>query len=245
MSNGSSSTKWIVGCLVAGGVGLLVCGGLVFWGVNSMYQAAREGAMRAQEQMVRQARLVEQASSWSLPDGWTAPAADATDDDLFPGYVGDWERVSVSAESTIPVVSIQREVRSGVYTADGQNIDVYVCRVPADEKEAAFQQARLSANISADSDDGTTHSLFYQTWDRTGDGWLVWNGGWLFVVQASNLETPLTDFLSTWFWEIDAGNASDDTEGATPVPENADTLTTPDSATPSLPRPPPPARRRS
>jgi hypothetical protein len=264
MSNESSATNWIVGCLVAGFLCLLVCAGGAFvfvrWGmqrqramVDEMQRAQMEAARerdRAQMEMARQAQMTEQASNWNVPDGWTPPPVDAPHDVLLPLQVGAWQRTSQTTAPAIPVVNIDREARSAVYAASGRTLDVSVCRVADDEREALFQQAQSAIAGNADTsageegtDEGTLlQTFFYESRAGQGTGWLIWDAGWLFFVHADDSQTPLSDFMAAYFAAIDANHPSDDAPRSIPATENADTLT-PDSSTPRLPPPPPPARR--
>lgn len=229
MSNESSATKWVVGCLVAGLLCLFACGGLIFWMVTATIQAGREMATA----VTQQAQVMQQASNWSLPADWAAPAEDAPDDTLLPLQVRDWERMFLSEESTIPVANINHENLTAVYAADGHSLDVYVARVDDNERDAAFEQAKnvITSNPSGHStigsEDGNSKTFFYQTFGEQGNvGWLVWNDGWLFVIQASDSQAPLADFMTAWFEEINARPSPNDAPDSDTLPEIDD----PDSA---------------
>lgn len=217
MSNESSATKWIVGCLAAGLLCLVACGGLIFWMVTTTMDAGRQMA----DAVAQQAQVMQQASNWNFPGGWTAPAEDAADDAVLPLQVAEWERMFLSPETAIPVIDVNRDTLSAVYAAEGHSLDVYVSRVSADEQEAVFEQAK--AAISSDpsghstigSDDGTTRTLHFQTWGESGIGWIVWNGGWLFVINATDSTAPIGEFMTAYFEQIDARPPA---ETADPVP---------------------------
>jgi hypothetical protein len=232
MSNESTATKWVVGCLVAGVLCLFACGGAMVW----MYSAA----MRAGRAVTQQAQVMQQASNWNLPEGWAAPDEGAPDDTLLPLQAREWERMFVSEESTIPVVDINRDNVTAVYAADGHSLDVYVARVDGNERDAVFDQAKdvITSNSTGHSTigsgNGTTKTFFYQTFGGSGSaGWMVWNDGWLFVIQSSESEAPLADFMTVYFEEIDARPSPDDVrnlknapegddpDGAEPIPEDA------------------------
>lgn len=264
MSNENSPANWIVGCLVAGFLCLIVCAGGAFvfvrWGVqrqramvDEMQRAKMEMARardRAQMEMARQAHITEQASNWNVPDGWTPPPVDAAPDMLLPLQVGEWERTSQTTVPAIPVVNIDREALSGVYTAGSRTLDVSVCRVADDEREALFQQAQSAIHGNADTsadeegtDDGTLlQTFFYESRAGQGTGWLIWDAGCLFFVHADDSQTPLSDFMAAYFAAIDANHPSDDAPDSDPVSGNGDSLT-PHSSTPRLPPPPPQAPR--
>lgn len=241
MSNESSATKWIVGCSVAGILCIVICLGVVgsmfFWGLRT----ARQGVQQAQKEVARQAQLMQEASNWSLPGGWTAPSEDAPVEALLPLQVGDWERVFQTTEASIPVVNIDRECRSGGYAANGQTVDVYVCRVSDNDREAVFEQAHTAIDNggaqttgSEGSSDGTTRQhMFYQTWGEQGRGWLIWDGGWLFAFHADDEQTPLNEFMTAYFAEIDARPSPDDASESDTHPEidaPADSVAEPEPA---------------
>jgi hypothetical protein len=178
-------------------------------------------------------------NNWNFPADWTAPAEDALEDTMLPLEVGDWERNFVSAETTIPVVNIDRETVSAVYAAEGSTFDVYVSRVSADERDAVFEQADTAignntlGHKSIGSDNDTTRTLFFQT---LGDGeqrtgWLVWNGGWLFLIHTTDLEPPILEFMAAFLSEIDAGKSQDVPSEIDPALEGSDA----DAATQPLP----------
>jgi hypothetical protein len=227
MSNESSATKWIVGCSVVGILCIVVCMGVAASLITMGWRAANQGMQQAQTELARQAQLMAEGSSWSLPDGWTAPPEDALDEALLPRQVGDWERMFQTTEASIPVVNIERESRSAVYAANGQTLDVYVCRVSDDEREAVFEQAQteisnggVTTTGSVGSSDGTTRQqMFYQSLVDQGRGWLVWDGGWLFAIHADDQQTTLTEFMTAYFAEIEANQSSPDSteSGAAPV----------------------------
>lgn len=218
MSNESSATKWIVGCLVTGVLGLFLCGGIAVWMVRQGVEAAREAAEGIAEEMDRQAEAMQQASSWNLPGGWTAPGEDAAVDELLPIQAGEWERMFQNTESAVPQINIERETHSGVYATNEQSVDVYVCRVSADDRDAVFERAETEISNSATghttmgTDDGTTRTLFYKTWGEQGSGWLVWNGGWLFSIQTADPSVPVGEFMTEYFSAIEAPNVSPFTE---------------------------------
>lgn len=222
MSNESSATKWVVGCLLAGVFCLFACGGLIVWMVSATMKAGRDVA----NTMAEQAQVMQQASNWNLPDGWAAPGEDAPDDTLLPIQVGNWERMLISRESTIPLVNINRENVTAVYAREGHSLDVYVARVDGDERDAVFDEAKnvITSNPAGHSTigsgNGTTKTLFYQTFGTPGNaGWLVWNDGWLFVIQSSDSEASLTGFMTAWFNEINARPSLEETSDAETLPE--------------------------
>jgi len=245
MSNESSATNWIVGCAVAGALGIVVCMGGAFalfgWGfraqrqvVQEVQQAQMEMAQQAEE-VARQGEMMQQASDWSFPDGWTPPAADALDEALLPLQAGVWERMFQSTEPEIPDVGIEREARSAVYATDGDTVDVYVCPVSIDERDALFDQVETalnnaaSAHTTVSSITGDTRTLYIQAHDERWTNWLVWHGGWLFSFHAADANTPIADFMTTYFEEIDAGR-QDDPADPDAIPTTNDT----DSAAQSI-----------
>ena len=222
MSNESSATKWIVGCSIAGILCIIICMGVAASLVTMGWRAANQGMQQARTEIARQAQLMQQASNWSLPGGWTAPAEDAPVEALLPLQVGDWERMFQTTEASIPVVNIDRECRSAAYAANGQTVDVYVCRVSDDDREAVFEQAQrgisngsVTTSSSEGSSDGTTRQqMFYQTLGDQGRGWLVWDGGWLFALHADDEQTPLSEFITAYFARIDTSQPSPDSTDA-------------------------------
>ena len=224
MSNGSTATKWVVGCLLAGTAFMIaVCVGGVLM-VRRGIQEASEAMEEVAAEMERQGEVMQQASNWNLPGGWAAPADDATADMLLPLEAGGWERSFVNTESTIPVINIERPADSGVYATGSSSLDVYVSRVEAEEKDTVFElseiglQGNNGGRMTQGSDDGTTRTLFFQSWGLNGEenaGWLVWNGGWLFLVHASEEPELLGEFMTSFFAAIDASSAAIEEVGTT------------------------------
>lgn len=245
MSNGSSATNWIIGCLVAGVVCVFVCAGGAFffvrWGVQrqrtmvgEMQRAEMEAARardraqmemaRAQMEMAKQTQLAELASDWSVPAGWTPPPVDAPHDALLPLLVGAWKRTSQTTTPSIPVVNVDREALSGVYTANGRTLDVYVCSLADDEREAVFQQAQsaiVNANTttgaSAAGDGPLQQTFFYLSLAGQGRGGLLSIDGRLFFIHAADSQTPLSEFMTDYFAGIDAGRPSPDSRDSSAV----------------------------
>ena len=185
---------------------------------QDVVQEAQQQAQNAQQEMIRQAELQQQLSDWNLPGGWTAPPEDVPDDVLLPLQAGEWERSFTSTEPSIPIIEVEREARSGVYATDGLSLDVYVSRIPLEERDAVFDQIEVTISETSNghstvgSDDGTTRTFFFQTWGGQGSGWLVWNGGWLFFIHTDDPNLPVGEFMTAYFTAVDGPSLSPFTE---------------------------------
>ena len=128
MSSDNSAQKWVIGCLIAGFVAVLLCGGLVA-GVGLLgYRAARQIAQEAMPVVQEYAELM------AFAQAWTPPSADANGDSLIPKTIGPWSLTGEDEMAAIPELAIARNGWHGTYESSGTKIDVYVYQVPAGEQ---------------------------------------------------------------------------------------------------------------
>ena len=200
MSNDNSSSKWLVGCLVAGAVAVLLCGGvvalIVFWG----YQVAQQVGPQIQQQM----QGVQFAAQW------TPPGPDADADELLPVAVGPWSRVAHDDLAAIPELAIARDGLHGTYEGVNTKIEVYAYQVPMQDQAQLFQDAldamesagyttRAQANVDMGSHHWMTFS--FSPPERSGRMW--WSQGWLFVMTSDVSGTDLEGFEQVYLRTIE------------------------------------------
>lgn len=78
MSGEGSSSKWVVGCLVAAFLGVVICaGGVVLLGVWS-YRSASVAIQQASTEVAEQMQESQFAASWTPPSAGSGPET------LFP-----------------------------------------------------------------------------------------------------------------------------------------------------------------
>jgi len=191
MSTENSGTKWIVGCLVAGVVVVLLCGGtlalLGFLGYRAVEKVVQEAGPQMQH--------------IAFADTWTPPLPDAGPNDLFPQTLGAWSRTDLNDSAAIPELAIDRDGQHGVYESGGNNVDIYAYSVPTDEQLSVFDAAVRAiddANYSSQSKMGTDYGIsHWMTFSfdpppRYGRMW--WAKDWLFVTMTDAAGVNLEDF---------------------------------------------------
>ncbi|MFO1092009.1 MAG: hypothetical protein U0992_01665 [Planctomycetaceae bacterium] len=242
MSSDNSAQKWVIGCLIAGFVAVLLCGGLVA-GVGLLgYRAARQIAQEAMPVVQEYAELM------AFAQAWTPPSADANGDSLFPNTIGPWSLAGENETAAIPELAIARNGWHGTYESSGTKIDVYVYQVPAGEQNQVFQEAGQAIDragySSRNKSDVTLDPVRVQTFsfqppERHGRMW--WAKDWLVVTITENPGVDLKDFERTYLTAIGGPPAA---ISAQPVPADQSTseAAQPDTnAVPSEPAPAEPA----
>lgn len=192
MSTDNSSSKWLVGCLIAAAVAVLLCGGGIaligFFG----YQVA--------QQVGPQMEVLEFAVEWQ------APAADAGVEELLPETVMDWSRTDHEETAALSELAITHDGVHGTYTRDGTNIDVYAYRVAVHEKAGVFTGAQdaidsagYSTRTQATVDLGTYQWMTFSFNPPQRYGRMWWAQDWLIVTitddPAVNLESFERNYL--------------------------------------------------
>jgi hypothetical protein len=202
MSNERSGSKWIVGCLVAGVLMLLVCGGgfaLVGWyGHHTARQISQSVSLG----------IEEQAEQTQFASDWQAPQPGAGPDVLFPENVNAWRLASHDDDAAIVELAIERDGRHARYESGVTGIDVYVYEVPADKQTRMFLEAAAEARLRGRIDDGTSHRLVYEISPRQTYGHWWWCRGWLFVL-ISDINTLELDAFQTQYLSAVAGRAAE------------------------------------
>src|SRR5262245_27612365 len=120
-SEGSSSaTKWVIGCLAAGFLGVVLCAGGVFLLLRAGLQTARNAAQQAMQaaqdaerQATESARQAESEMAAQLAEsqfglGWAPPAAGTGPEVLFPEHIGTWKRTSQDDAAEIAELALAR-----------------------------------------------------------------------------------------------------------------------------------------
>jgi hypothetical protein len=203
MSGEGSSSKWIVGCLVAAFLGVLVCaGGAVLLGVWS-YRAASVAIEQASTEVAEQMH----ESQFAL--AWTAPAPGSGPESLFPEQLNAWRRTGHDDAAKIPELAIERPGLHAVYESGITGVDVYAYEVPVIEQQALFDavggaidhgefQSRSKVSVF----DGTAHRMTcsFSPPDRQGILW--WCQGWLFVFIADDPAFDLDGFRIQYLTQI-------------------------------------------
>jgi len=192
----SSSNKWLIGCLIAGAVGVLLCGGVVvFFGLMG-YRAAQQFGPEFNKQM----QQIQYAQTWQGPE------EDAGPEQLFPPAIGAWTLSGHDDAAAIPELAIDRDGLHGTYESAGTTINVYAYRVPMTEQTqvfdaaaAAIDGAGYTTQQKSNVDLGSWHLLTFSFNPPEKIGRMWWANEWLFVTMtetpAANLEGFETDYL--------------------------------------------------
>jgi hypothetical protein len=215
MSDEGSSSKWIVGCLLAALLGVVVCaGGAVMLGLWS-YRAASVAVQQASTEMAAQVQETQFAATW------TPPASGAGPETLLPEQLNAWRRTSHDDVAQIPELGIERTGLHAVFESGITGVDVYAYEVPAAEQEALFEAAsgaidagEFQSRSKISYFDGTSHRMTYSFSPPDRQGILWWCQGWLFVFIADDPAFDLDGFRTQYLTQIQAVAAPD--AGATP-----------------------------
>ena len=239
MSTENSSSKWLIGCLIAGVVGMLLCAGGValigFWGYSAARQVAQQVGPEIQEQLEDMQFAAE----------WRPPARDAGPEEILPEAIGVWSRVSHDDSAAIPELAIALDGVHGTYEGTGNSIDVYTYRLPMANQAQLFQDA-LDAMDSAGYtsrtqthvDLGTHHWMTFSFNPPQRYGRMWWAQDWLFVTMTDEPSVDLESFERIYLLTIqDPTNSGIDIT----LPEPAIEPRPADPEEPSAPAEPQPA----
>lgn len=234
MSNEGSGSKWIVGCLVAGVLMLLVCGGgLALLGFVG-YRTANQVGQSISTGIQQQAEQMQFASAWLAPQPGAGP------DVLFPENVNAWRLASHDDDAPIVELGIERDGRHARYESGVTGIDVYAYEVPAVEQAALFQDAasaieavNYTTRVQSHIDDGTSHRMTFEFSPPETYGRMWWCRGWLFVLKSDNSTLDL-DAFQTQYLSAVAGLAAAEVSGIaeTAAPDMVEEVTTDDAIAP-------------
>lgn len=195
MSSESSAAKWLVGCLIAGVAGVLLCGGAIaligFWGYGVARQVAQEIGPEFQKQMQGMQFAAE----------WRPPPPDAGPDELFPEEFAAWMRRSYDDQAAIPELGIARDGFHGVYKANGMTVNVYAYPVAINEQGPLFAEAVKAIDTAgyttrsqANVDLGSFHWMTFEFSPPQRFGRMWWASGWLVVTMTDNPAVNLENF---------------------------------------------------
>jgi hypothetical protein len=220
MSNSDSSTVWIIVVVLVGIVGVVVCAGLgaaVFWvmPVSSPPVATPPPpAMLALPEQIEQERQAF-ARAWRAPRGTVTNAADAETAGLLPPEFDGWQVASREDGAKVPELALDRAGVHAVYESESRRVDVYVCRVTAEEEQGVMRaaiEAAQAASYAAPAADGVNHgfletlSLTYGSPPR--HAWLWWSQGWLFVFVTEDDSIDLESFQRAYLTRVQAPQPS-------------------------------------
>ena len=219
-SEQSTTNKVLIGCLIAGVVGMLLCGGVIalvgFWGVGMARQVAQEIGPQLQEQGERM----------HFADSWQPPAADVGAEQLFPEAIGAWTLSGHDDAAAIPELAIDRDGWHGTYESAGSTINVYVYQVPLAEKTqmfdaaaAAIDGAGYSTQSKQSTDFGSVHWMTFSFSPPERHGRMWWTKDWLIVATTENAAVNLEGFEEDYLTAIQAPEVlgADDSPSAEPV----------------------------
>ncbi len=253
-SDGSSSaTKWLVGCLVAAFLCVVLCAGGAIFAVRTafvgarnaaqqMATAAREADRRAAEAAQEaQRQMAEQAEQTQFAAAWLPPAAETGPDVLFPEAVSGWRRTSFDDAAEVADLGLARPGRHAVYESGIDGIDVYVYEIGADEQSSVFQAAadgidagNYTTRSKISIDDGTVHHLTFSFAPPERHGLMWWCKGWLLLFIADDAQVDLKGFQTEYATLIQGVPASVETtsetqaDGAAPAIEETGPEASPD-----------------
>lgn len=203
MSNEGTGTKWLVGCLVAGVLMLLLCGGGLFMIGWFGYRTANQVAQSVSTGLEEQMQQMHFASTWQPP----GPGSGA--DRLFPDSVNAWRLASHDDDSAIVELGIERDGLHALYESGVAGVDVYAYEVPAVEQSALFQEAadaieavNYTTRLQGHVDDGTSHRMTFSFSPPETNGRLWWCRGWLFVFKTDNSNIDLDAFQKQYLTAI-------------------------------------------
>jgi hypothetical protein len=202
MSTENNSTKWLVGCLIAGVVGVLLCGGTValigFWGYKAAEQIAQDMGPQLQQQIEQLKELGEQMQ---FADQWQPPAPGAGPEELLPEAVGAWTRISHDDLTAIPELAIARDGFHGAYEFDATTIEVYAYPLPLKEQGQLFGEAANAIEMAgyatrsqANEDMGSFHWMTFSFDPPQRFGRMWWAKDWLFVTMTGEPGVDLESF---------------------------------------------------
>lgn len=224
MSGESSSSKWIVGCLAAAILGVLLCaGGAVLLGVWS-YRAASVAVQQASTELAAQARESQFAATW------TPPASGAGPETLLPEQLHAWQRTAHDDAARIPELGFDRAGLHAVYESGVTGVDVYVYEVPSTEQQALFDAAGAAIDAGSFQSrsklsmfDATSHRMTFSFSPPHRQGILWWCQGWLFVFIADDPTFDLDGFRKQYLTGIQGPPSLE----AETVPHDAGEASTP------------------
>jgi hypothetical protein len=243
-SEQSSAVKVLIGCLIAGVVGVLLCGGaIVFFaykGAGFLQQVAKEAgpAFKAQMEQIQ------------FAETWQPPAADARAEQLFPATVGGWSLSGHDDAAAIPELAIERDGLHGTYESVGTTINVYVYQVPMTEQSqifsaatAAIDGAGYKTQSKEDVDVGTAHWMPFNFSPPERFGRMWWTKDWLVVLLTESAAVNLAGFEKDYLTAIEAPpvpgmeepaatESAEPADGTPPQPDEP-AETTPDAADPA------------
>jgi hypothetical protein len=237
-SEGSSSAgKWVIGCLIAAFLCIIVCAGGLFLAIRTGVQAGRNAARQAmQAAQEAQRAMLEQQEAARFGAEWVPPGAGAGPDVLFPEDVSGWRRTSHDDAAELSELGLSRSGRHAVYESGVIGIDLYVYEVGADEQSAAFEGAADAINAGSYStqskfsaDDGTVHHMTFSFSPPERHGLMWWCKGWLMVFIADDAEADLHSFQTEYARSIQGAPEAtespldDPTAGGESAPANEGT----------------------
>jgi hypothetical protein len=227
MSGEGSSSKWIVGCLLAALLGVLGCaGGAVMLGLWS-YRAASVAVQQASTE------VAEQMQESQFAQAWKAPAPGSGPETLFPEQLNAWRRTGHDDAAQIPELAIDRPGLHAVYESGITGVDVYAYELPAIEQQALFDavggaidHGEFGSRSKVSVFDGTAHRMTYSFSPPDRQGILWWCQGWLFVFIADDPAFDLDGFRTQYLTQIrglapPAASAMPGDTGETVLPLNS------------------------
>jgi hypothetical protein len=237
MSSESSSTatKWVVGCLAAAFLGVVLCAGGAFLAFRATFQTARNAAQQAMQaaqeadrQAAEAARQAESEMAAQLAESqfglaWVPPAAGAGPDVVFPEHVGAWKRTSQDDTAEIAELALTRPGQHAVYESGISGIDVYVYEVAPEEHAALFQAAENAIDTGGHTsqsrsavDDGTVHRMTFSFAPPDRHGLMWWCKGWLLLFIADDPQVDLSSFRTEYATLIQGTPGTGEPVPATP-----------------------------
>jgi len=214
MSSESNASKWVIGCLIAGVVGMLVCGGVIvglgFLGFKTMKEVVEHIGPE-----------IEFASQW------TPPSADAGAEALFPTAVGSWTRTAQDDSAAISELALDRNGQHGTYESGGNKVDVYTYHVAMTEQAqvfdaalAAIDKAGYTTRSEQNQDFGVVHVMTFSFSPPERHGRMWWAHDWLVVTTTDKASVDLKDFERTYLKAMQ-GSAPANPAQMTPADQSA------------------------
>lgn len=204
----TSAAVWLFGCLGAGVLGLIVCGG-------GLYFLAQQGMESLGDAIEREAERS------AFADTWQPPAQGTTGDALFPEMVEGFRRSGAAGMSARPEFGIEEEFGHATYAGPLGTVNVYIAETGS-APDSYFEALKTSIEDAKYSSRATTHvgpRWYFYVDPPEQTGWMWSLDGWLVLVVADGKYDP-EPFLRAYLTAI-AGEES--VAAPAEVPESSDT----------------------
>ncbi|MCA8998693.1 MAG: hypothetical protein KDA80_16960 [Planctomycetaceae bacterium] len=194
--------KVILGCAAVAIVGILVCGGLVYFLVPKLMD---KGMAILEKELERQ----------QLLENWNPPADDAAPAELLPESFAGYTRSNEPEEVPIPEIEAEKTFHHATYSAGGSNFDVYISRASADDRTLIFKLLKDKVDAFENGTKFTlgtenANSFYFMYGPPFRSGSAYFGKGWLILgtKEGDDQSNQLSEFLQSYLDAIESESAA-------------------------------------